>query len=239
MRGVLPNGLWMLGVAFAAIGLLRSVVMVQAPQAGTLPESLRSGLQLPGYRVLPRPGAGLERGRDVAWGQSVRYLLVPPKGSPMHLELVVRRGRSWHELALPELAKVRSLRLAANQQIQLGEEGGKQTLRTCVVGRGEGATEPEAQVDVRGLNDAVKRWRHRLDPADAPLEVFWRLVAIQAGLRVSERWECLMVTLMRSDHGLGPWRRADPDGHEQLIQTWHDLYVRLKSWGEHWDGVGY
>lgn len=240
MRRSLSNWLWILGVAFAAAGLLRSTFVLETPPAAILPEPLRSRkLKLADFRVLPLPGAAAEQGRDVSWSQRARYWLVPDKGPSMQLELVVRRSRTWTGLVLPALTRPRSLRLASNQQIQLGEESGERALRTCIVGRGAKAMEPEAHVNAKALNDAVLRWRNRLDPADLPVEAFWRMVAIQAGFRVSERWECLMVTLRQSGSGASPAQRGNPANDQQLIQAWHDLFTQLKPWGENWDGVKY
>lgn len=240
MRRSLPNWLWMLGVVFAAVGLLRSSVGMQAPQAAMLPEPLRSGrFSLVGFRVQPLPGGVAVQGRDVSWGEKARFLLVPARGSPLNLELVVRRSRSWTGLVPPHLPKAKLLQLAVNQQIQIGEAGGLPAIRTCVVGSGKGQPEPEAQVTERALNDAVIRWRNRLDPAATPLEALWRSVMIQAGLRVSERWECLMVTLVESGNDPASRQGDSRAIRERLIPTWHELYPQLRSWGERWDGVKY
>ena len=230
------NGSWRdralaLAAGLAVVGLVRTVLLVRTPAAASLPDGLRAGvLQLQPYRVRAAGGEPGWQGRDRAQGPSQRYTLLPAEGVPLQLELVVRRSRHWDGLEPEPLEQPRLLRLGAKQQVVLGLRSGQPALRTCLVGRGVDGAGAVAAVDRLELIGAVARWRDRLDRPPGVGGQLLRAVAIQGGLRVSERWECLQVTLGRpgGKHGDGA-----------LLAAWRRLYPRLQGWGEQWEGVRY
>jgi hypothetical protein len=214
-------------------GLVRSIALV-SPAAADLPEPLRSeGLRLAAYRSLKLSPTPPRVGQDGSWGPTHRYQLVPPKGEPVGVELVVRRSRDWEGMVLPDLKGATTLAVKPSQQLRRGKLGGKQVLQTCLVGRGMAERGPSAHVDGKALQDAVVRWRDRLDRPATRAEGWLRKAAIAGGLRVSERWECLLVTLNVE----GGVQRKVADG--LLLGAWRQLYPQLAGWGETWEGVSY
>ncbi|MEB3243665.1 MAG: hypothetical protein VKO44_08515, partial [Cyanobacteriota bacterium] len=177
-------------MGLAAFGFIRILLLLQTPAAADLPESLRGPrLRLEADRWQPTTVLPPRREQDVAWGPSHRYHVLPPHGRALRLELVVRRSRDWKGMALSVPAGASILELSPHQQVLVGTIEGRPGLRTCVVGRGLGELQPRALVEPNATVLAVERWRDRLDGTTTPAERLWRGLAIQAGLRVSERWE--------------------------------------------------
>lgn len=218
----------------AALGLLRSLLVLQAPAAADLPEPLRRrGPQLKGYRSVALPSQPARRTRAVAWGPGYRWRLLPQAGAePLLLELVVRRSRQGEAMAPDLLAAQRLLSLGPGQQVALGRIGPHPALQSCLVGRGRQDPEPTAAVKPATLTGAAQRWRERFEGPLSPGAALRREAAIQAGLRLEERWECLQVTLH-----LEKRPQAAADG--QLLAAWRQLRPQLQSWGERWDGMTY
>lgn len=227
----LDLGLALLAV-LAALGLLRSLLVLQAPAAADLPQPLlRAGPQLPGYRSTALPSQRPRRERDLAWGPGYRWRLQPVgEAEPLLLELVVRRSRQEQALAPEPLAAQRLLSLGPGQQVALGRIGPRPALRTCLVGRGQLEAGPTAAVRPYDLSQAVSRWRQRLDSYASSGDWWRRQAAIQAGLQLEERWECLRLTLQLE----GPLA-ADA----QLLAAWRQLLPQLQGWGERWQGKTY
>lgn len=233
MRGRWRDGALALAALLAVLGLGRSLLVLRTPAAADLPAALRSpGSQLAGWRLVKQQVQPGWQGRDLAQGPRYRYRLRPLAGGvPLQLELVVRRSRYWEMLAPAGLTAVRKLRLGPRQQVALGRSGGQPALQTCLVGRGVDESGPTAAVLQEDLSEAVVRWRGRLDwPASAHGQLA-RALAIQAGLRVSERWECLQVTLVLE----GPAAQAEAEA--ALLAAWRQLHPQLAGWGETWERV--
>ncbi|MFO7628487.1 MAG: hypothetical protein R6W06_03015 [Prochlorococcaceae cyanobacterium] len=229
--------------ALAALGLLRSLLVLQAPAAADLPEPLlRAVARLPGYRSTVLPTQPARRERDLAWGPRYRWRLLPAAGSePLLLELVVRRSRQGEALPPEPLVAPRLLRLGPRQQVALGRSGSLPALRTCLVGRGPDEAGPTVAVRPYDLSQAVARWRRRLDGPASSGNWWRRQAAIQAGLRLEERWECLRVTL-QFDGPIAAGTAAARDtaaADAQLLEAWRQLRPGLRSWGEAWEGLGY
>lgn len=235
MRGRWRDGALALAALLAALGLVRSVLVLRTPAAADLPASLRrSGPQLAGWRLVGQELKPGWQGRDQALGPRYRYRLRPlAGGEPLQLELVVRRSRHWPAMARVGLSAVRYRRLGPRQQVALGRSGGQPALQTCLVGRGLGEAGPTAAVLLDELSPAVARWRGRLDWPAEPWRQLARALAIQAGLRVSERWECLQVTLVVEGSV------AQPASDGTLLAAWRQLNPQLADWGEQWAGVAY
>lgn len=234
MRGPLLDSALVIVATLAVVGFVRSLVVLESPAAADLPEPLRSvGPKLVGYRTLQQSTIPGKRERDVAWGPTHRYQLVPTKGAPLSLELVVRRGRDWKAMEWEQMAGSRSLQLGPRQHVRLGTVEKRQALQTCIVGRGNGEEEPTAIAKERDLESAVIRWRDRLDQPVSTNGRILRGIAIQAGLRVSERWECLWVTLKDEEQPQGSKGGSDA----RLLTTWKELFPTLRVWGETWSGV--
>ncbi|MBM5818449.1 MAG: hypothetical protein FJ083_18365 [Cyanobacteria bacterium K_Offshore_surface_m2_239] len=231
MRGRWRNGALALTAVLAAVGFARNVLVLQPPAAAALPKTLQlTAPRLRGQASQKEPIGPPQRGRDVALGPAHRYRLGP--GEP-HLELVARRSRSWDGMAPETLKGQRLLRLGPREQVALGRLEGKSALRTCLVGRGRDEREPSAAVEEAELNSAVIRWRGRLDWPPEPMHQLWRALTIQAGARVSERWECLRVTLVNEASD------DQPTAEKKLVPAWRTVRPQLAGWGEHWEGVNY
>jgi hypothetical protein len=214
-------------------GFVRSVWVV-SPAAADLPEPLRSkGPRLAGYRSLREPTAPARVGRDLAWGPIHGYQLVPAQGHPVRVELVVRRSRDWEGMALPDMEGATTVAVRPDQRLRRGKKDGREVLQTCLVGRGVGGKGASALVDGEDLVRAVARWRDRLDRPASREGVWLRKAAVVAGLRVSERWECLLVTLKVE----GGVQQGAADG--LLLGAWRQLYPQLAGWGETWESVNY
>lgn len=222
---------WVLAITalLAAVGLVRNVRVLHPPAAANLPEPLRHpGPKLAGQRGLREAFVPARRERNMALGPAYRFRM-----KHVGLELVVRRRRSFIAMAPEELKEQRLLRLGPRQQVALGQLDGKAALRTCLVGRGRDEPGPTAAVLEEELWPAMVRWRERLDQPRGLGERVVRISAIQAGLRVGERWECLQVTLVLEE---AP-NQGKPD--QRLLAAWRELYPQLAVWGEQWEGVKY
>jgi len=231
MKGRWLDGVLAVAMLLLALGLARSVLVLHPPAAADLPEPLRHpGPQLAGQSGLQEALSPARLGRDVAWGPAYRFCM---KHAGLRLELVTRRSRSFIGIAPEDLKQQRLLRLGPRQQVALGQLDGKAALRTCLVGRGRDEPGPTAAVLEEELWPAVGRWRDRLDQPRGLGEKVVRISAIQSGLRVGERWECLQVTLVLE----GPSRQQLAD--QGLLSTWKEIYPQLAVWGEQWEGVGY
>ena len=231
MKGRWLDGGLAITALLAAVGLVRNVLVLHPPAAGDLPEPLsHPGPQLAAQRRLLEALVPARRERDVAWGPTYRFRM---KHAGLGLELVTRRSRSFIGMAPEELKQQRLLRLGPRQQVALGQLDGKAALRTCLVGRGQDQPGPTAAVLEEELWRAVERWRDRLDQPRGLGERVVRISAIQSGLRVGERWECLQVTLVLE----GPSRQQLAD--QRLLSAWKELYPQLALWGEQWEGVKY
>lgn len=253
MRGPWLHGALALVAGLATVGLLRSLLMRNPLPAADLPEPLRrGGPTLAGYRSAALPTLPARRERDRAWGPRLRWHLLPligtepsaePSGGPepLVLELVVRRSRMRGAMAPDPLAAQRLLRLGSRQQVALGWIGARPALQTCLVGRGPRETGPTAAVQSDELTGAAGRWRQRLEGPLGPDAALRRELAIQLGLRLEERWECLQVTLRRDGPAAGERSpaagRAAADA--QLVGAWRQLTPQLQSWGERWQGLAY
>ena len=219
--------------SLSVVGFVRSVWVV-SPAAANLPGALQNkGPRLEGYSSLTEASAPARVGRDGAWGPTYRYQLVPSQGHPVLLELVVRRSRSWDGMVLPDMEGASMVAITPNQRLRRGELGGRHVLQSCLVGRGMGEEGASALVDQKALQRAVVLWRERLDRPATSAGRWLRKAAIAGGLRVSERWECLLVTL-KMEVGVP---RNVADG--LLLRAWSRLYPQLKGWGETWDVVTY
>lgn len=229
--------------ALSLVGLVRSLMVLSPPAAADLPESLRrEGSILAGYRSIPEPTKPAWRERDVAWGPTHRYRLVPlagptrqNHGAPLLLDLVVRRHRIWHAMALPELPATTKLMLTPGVQVMLGKVGTREALQTCLVGPGQDEAKPSAAVDQQELETAIIRWNERHDPATTKSAQLQKMIAVQTGLRMNRRWECLLVTLQLESNV-----NANPeDSRKQLLSAWVKLAPELKSWGQQWNGAAF
>lgn len=220
-----------LAAVLAGVGLLRNVLVLRTPAAADLPAGVHANLlrsEDPRIQLVgEEPGW---QGRDRSQGPTHRYTLASAAGVPLQLELVVQRHRTWEHLAPEALEQPRLLRLGPRQQVALGLSGGQPALRTCLVGRALQDSAPTAAVATDDLFPAVQRWRDRLDRPPGLGGQLLRAALIQAGLRVSERWECLQVTLVRP---------GGEGGDGELLAAWRQLYPRLQGWGEQWEGVRY
>lgn len=223
----------MVAALLAALGLLRSLILPSTPAPAPLPSELaRAGLRISGYRGLPQPQRPAWRTTAVAWGPTSRYRLVPMAHGlePLQLELVVRRGRDAASRAPAGLRGARGLRLTDREQVSLGWLSHRPTLQTCLVGRGRGEPWPTAAMDPEDLRQAWRRWHARLDHPDTARGQLLRTLKIQAGLRGTARWECLLVTLSLEPQAARSSLQAD----RQLIGAWRRLRPQLRSWGERW-----
>lgn len=215
----------------AALGLFRSVLLLSPPSAGDLPETLRNtDPRLVGRQSWREPVMPSVRKRDVSWSPVYRYSL---GSSALHLELVVRRSRTWMAMAPERLTEQRLLRLGPRQQVALGRLKGREALRTCLVGRGANESGPSAEITQDELLRAVQRWQARFDEPTDRWRQLKRVLAIQAGLRAPGRWECLQVTLVSEVS------HANKQADSKLVAVWQELYPQLFSWGEQWEGVDY
>ena len=233
-----------LAAALGIVGLVRSLLVLSPPAAADLPEPLRrEGPGLAGYRSIPEPTTPPWRGRDMAWGPTHRYRLVPLEGAtqqnpgtPLLLDLVVRRPRLWYELALPELPGAKKVQLSPGVQVMLGQVGTRKALQTCLVGQGQEAEETTAAVDQDQLQPAITRWNERHDSSSTNKNAQrQKMIAVQTGLRVNQRWECLLLTLqLEADSNVDP-----ESSRKQLVAAWGQLAPQLRSWGRQWNGVEY
>ena len=229
--------------ALSLVGLVRSLMVLSPPTAADLPEPLRrEGPKLAGYRSIPELTKPAWRERDVAWGPTHRYRLVPlagptrrNHGGPLLLDLVVRRHRIWHAMALPELPAARKVMLTPGVQVMLGEIGTRKALQTCLVGAGQDEAKPSAAVDQNELEAAIIRWNERQDPAATKSARLQKMIAVQTGLRVNRRWECLLITLKLESNV----NANAESSRKQLLNAWVELAPELKSWGQQWDGAAY
>ena len=229
MKGRWLDGALAMAALSAAVGLVRSVLVLHPPAAADLPEPLRHpGPQLAGQRSLVEPPSPARRERDVAWGPAYRFRL---RDEGLGLDLVARRSRSFTVMGNVELKEQRLLRLGLRQQVVLGRLDGKAALRTCLVGRGRDEPGPIAAVLEEELWRAAARWRERLDQPRGLGERLVRISAIQAGLRVGERWECLQVSLVLEE------AHHQNQADQRLLAAWKELYPQLALWGEQWEGV--
>lgn len=247
----------------AALGLVR-VLLVRTPPAADLPMALRrEGPVVPGFRTRLLTVGPAGQGQERSHGRRYRFRLEPlDAGAPLELELMVIRGRDWRTMVPEALAGQRVHRLGPRQELAIGRLDGRPALQTCLVGRGAGESTPTAAV-ADDLVFAVERWHERVDAPRQPGGPWHRLLAIQGGLRVSRRWECLRVRLAPSG-GAAMAEHVDRNGaHNQvntqvttdqqvdarkpaearkpeaeLIRLWPSLAAGLREWGEQWQGAG-
>ncbi|MFN9547232.1 MAG: hypothetical protein ACK6AD_09215 [Cyanobacteriota bacterium] len=243
MKGRWLDASLSLAVALGIVGFIRSLMILSPPAAADLPEPLRQrGLSLTGYRSLLEPSKPAWRERDVAWGPTHRYRFVPVEGTAQEpprpsllLELVVRRHRKWYEMALPKPSNSMKVVLTPQGEVMIGNVGKRMTLQTCLAGRGQADKEARAAVDQDELLDTISRWNDRHDPRPSSKDALLQKdAAVQAGLRVNKRWECLLVTL-QLDTSTDDRKTAQ----RQLLTAWNKLTPALNSWGEEWKGVSY
>lgn len=225
------------------VGLVRTLLVLSPPAAADLREPLRQeGPKLAGYRTIREPAKPARRERDLAWGPTHRFRLIALEGPnqqsqrpPLLLELVVQRHRKWYDMALPKLPDSMNVQLSPRAQVMIGTVGNRRTLQTCLVGRGQDGEETTAAVDQAALQTAISRWNDRYDSAPSKLAQLQKAIAIQAGLRVNRRWECLLVTLQIEAHS-----NVDAElSRKQLLAAWSQLAPELGSWGKQWDGARY
>jgi hypothetical protein len=229
--------------ALSLVGFVRALMVLSPPAAADLPEPLRrEGPKLAGYRTIPEPTKPPGRDRDLAWGPTYRYRLVPLEGPtqqsqrpPLLLDLVVQRHRKWYAMALPTLPASLKVLLSPDVQVMIGTVGNRRALQTCLVGPGQDGEQPTAAVDQAELQTAISRWNDRHDSATSKRVQLQKTIAIQAGLRVNQRWECLLVNLqLEADPKIDP-----ENSRKQLLAAWNQLRPALGGWGEQWDGAGY